>query len=76
MDERSFRELGKLEGQEEHWEEWPIKFRAKIKELNVSLFQVITWAEASEDEITMEDVKGDLGEDGVRRAAMIYNGLI
>ena len=76
LDERSFRELGKFEGQDEHWKEWSLKFRAKIKELNVNLFQEITWAEASEDEITMEDVKEQLGEDGVRRAAMIYNRLI
>ena len=53
LDERSFRELGKFEGQDDHWKEWSLKFRAKIKELNMTLFNDLTWAEASKDEITI-----------------------
>ena len=43
LDERSFRELGKCEGQDDHWKEWSLKFRAKIKELNMTLFNDLTW---------------------------------
>ena len=76
LDERSFRELGKFEGQDDHWKEWSLKFRARIKELNMTLFNDLTWADASEDEITIADVDQNLGADGVRRAAVIYNRLI
>ena len=76
LDERNFRELGKFEGQDDHWKEWSLKFRAKIKELNMTLFNDLTWAEALEDEITIADVEQKLGADGVRRAAVIYNRLI
>ena len=58
---------------DDHWKEWSLKFRAKIKELNMTLFNDLTWAEASEDEITITDVAQKLGADGVRRAALIYN---
>ena len=53
LDERSFRELGKFDGQEDLWKEWSLKFRAKIKELNMILFNDLMWAEASEDQITI-----------------------
>ena len=76
LDERSFRELGKFEGQDDHWKEWSLKFRANIKELNMTLFNELTWAEALEDEITIADVERKFGADGVRRAAVIYNRLI
>ena len=42
----------------------------------MTLFNDLTWAEASEDEITIADVDQKLGADGVRRAAVIYNRLI
>ena len=76
LDERSFRELGKFEGQDDHWKEWSLKFRAKIKELDMTLFNDLTRAEASEDEITITDVDQKLGADGVSKAAVIYNRLI
>ena len=76
LDERSFRELLKFEGQGDHWKEWSLKFSEKIKELNMTLFNDLTWAEASEDEITIADVDQKLGADGVRRAPVIYNWLI
>ena len=73
LDERSFRELVKFEGQDDHGKERSLKFRAKIKELNMTLSNDLTWAEASEDEITIDQ---KLGADGVRRVAVIYNWLI
>ena len=75
LDEHSFRELVKFKGQDDHWKEWSLKFRAKIKELNMTLFNDLTWAEASEGEITITDVAQKLGADGVRRAAVIYNQI-
>ena len=67
LDERCFRELWKFEGQDDHWKEWSLKFRAKIKELNMTLFNDLTWAE---DEITITDVDQKAwcrwGEEGCR----------
>jgi hypothetical protein len=74
--ERQFREIATFNGEESKWKEWSLKFAAAVKEASKSIFDGLKWAEGEMDELTLDVVKGKLGDEGMMQATMLYNRLI
>jgi hypothetical protein len=74
--ERQFRDIHPFDGNEGHWKEWSLKFKAMVKEANPQIYEDLNWAESETDDITETCIKGERGEYNVAYSTMVYNRLI